>query len=35
MEYKNVRVFVPESGKQALAMVRDQKELGCHVNGCL
>jgi predicted ATP-grasp superfamily ATP-dependent carboligase len=31
MEYKNVRVFVPESGKQALAMVRGLKELGCHV----
>lgn len=31
MEFSNIRVLVPEAGKQALAMVRGLKELGCHV----
>ena len=31
MEFKNIRVLVPEAGKQALAMIRGLKELGCHV----
>ena len=31
MEFKGIRVFVPEAGKQALATVRGLKELGCHV----
>ena len=31
MEFKGVRVLVPEAGKQALAMIRGLKELGCHV----
>lgn len=31
MDFSNIRVLVPESGKQALAMIRGLKELGCHV----
>ena len=31
MDFNNVRVLVPEAGKQALAMIRGMKELGCHV----
>ena len=31
MDFTNIRVLVPESGKQALAMVRGLKELNCHV----
>lgn len=31
MDFKNIRVLVPEGGKQALAMIRGLKELGCYV----
>lgn len=31
MDFTNIRVLVPEAGKQALAMVRGLKELNCHV----
>lgn len=31
MDFRNIRVLVPEAGKQALAMIRGLKELGCHV----
>ena len=31
MDFKGIRVLVPEAGKQALAMIRGLKELGCHV----
>lgn len=31
MEFLGIRVLVPEAGKQALAMIRGLKELGCHV----
>ena len=31
MNYTNLRVFVPEGGKQSLATIRGLKELGCHV----
>lgn len=31
MDFSKIRVLVPEGGKQALAMIRGLKELGCHV----
>lgn len=31
MDFSNIRVLIPEAGKQALAMVRGLKELNCHV----
>jgi len=31
MDFTGIRVLVPEAGKQALAMIRGLKELGCHV----
>lgn len=31
MDFTKIRVFVPEAGKQALAMIRGLKEIGCHV----
>lgn len=31
MDFSNIKVLVPEAGKQALAMIRGLKELGCHV----
>lgn len=31
MDFKDIRVLVPEAGKQALAMIRGLKEIGCFV----